>query len=198
MLTKPILWVLFCALCASAVLSGCQSSKIAFGNSYYFKQTPRTVVAEEQAPAVEVPAEAPKTLEVALEPEAEVASPAAMIKTAQAQLESAIAKSENEELKAQAKRVNNLAQSMQQENTTAREKKVQRKELRKEIKQLKKQIRTAPNETNELDRTLKIALILLIAGLILGIIPVLPLQIIGWLAFLAGLVFLIIWLIEEA
>ena len=195
MYTKPIFGVILIALCVSAMLSGCQSSKIAYGNSYYFKQAPRTTAPSEVQPVV-VPSEVPKTLEVSLQ--SDVQSPESMIEKAQAQLESAIAKSENEALKAQAKRVSQLAQSMQQEDVSAREKRVQRKELKKEIKQLKKQIHMAPDETNELDRNLKIALILLIAGLILGLIPVLPLQVIGWLAFLAGLVFLIIWLVNEA
>nr|WKN36944.1 hypothetical protein K4G66_31755 [Tunicatimonas sp. TK19036] len=196
MQTKPILWVMMIALCASAMLSGCQTSKTAYGNSHYFKQTPRASAQTAEPASEKLPSEAPKTLEVSLN--TEVQSPESMIQHAQAQLEKAIAKSENETLKAQAKRVNALAESMQQENTTAREQKAQRRALRKEIKELKKEIKAAPNETNDLDKNLKIALILLIAGIILGVIPVLPIQIIGWLAFLAGLVFLLIWLVNEA
>lgn len=194
MQTKPILWVMLIALCTSAMLSGCQSSKTAYGNSQYFKQAPHASTQVPESDAEKLPSEAPEELEVSLN--TEVQSPESMIQHAQTQLNKAIAKSENEALKAQARRINSLAESMQQENTSDREQKAQRRSLRKEIKQLKKEVKAAPDETNDLDKNLKIALILMLAGLILSFIPVI--NIIGWLAFLAGLIFLLIWLVNEA
>ena len=40
MTTKLTLWTMLGMLCLATCFSGCQSSKIAYGNSYYFKQTP--------------------------------------------------------------------------------------------------------------------------------------------------------------
>lgn len=191
-----VLWGVLLAMGIATLFSGCQSSKVAYGNRYYFKQTPRPVAVEKSDPVSEVQSSVPEELQVSLQPE--LLAEESKVTQAQAQLEKAIAKSNNEDLKKQATRVNRLAEAMKVENSSERDKKEQRRELRKELKQLKKELRAAPNETNDMDRNLRIALILLVAGLVLGLIPLGPLNIVGWIAFVAGLVFLIIWLVNEA
>ncbi|WKN44409.1 hypothetical protein [Tunicatimonas pelagia] len=199
--TKPMLWVLFVTLGTSVMFSSCQSSKVAFGNSYYFKQTPKST---NQSPTVLAPEEIEKIasqqadLYTSLDQEVIVERDAgALIEQAQQQLLAAVEKTDNAELKEKALRMSQLADEMNGQELTKKEQRAKRKEIRKEVRSLVKEYKSmSPNETNDLDRTLKIALILMIVGLILLFIPVI--NILGLISFIAGLVFLIIWLVNEA
>jgi F0F1-type ATP synthase assembly protein I len=84
--------------------------------------------------------------------------------------------------------------------TTPKEIKTLRKEMKTELKELKKDVRTylksspqATEDTQAMDKNLKIGLIFLLAGVIVGIVfgPL------GFLLSVIGVVFLILWLIEQ-
>lgn len=193
--TKPMLWVLLVALCSSAMLSGCQSSKTAFGNSYYFKQTPKSVdqqtmaseVATSEAATLEKVAPQSAELYTSLEKETMAERDAgALIEQAQQQLLAAVEKTENTELKEKALRMNQLMGEMNGQELTKKEAKAKRKEVRSLVKEYKSM---SPNETNDMEKNLLLSIILLGGGLLMFFI-FWPL---GALMFLAGLVFLIIW-----
>ena len=198
MTTKPTLWVMLCVVALAGLFSGCQSSKIAFGNSYYFKQTPK---ATNQMPS-SVDKLDPRGADLYASVEREVLAErdaGALIEQAQQQLLVAMEKSDNVQLKERASRMNQLAGEMNGKELTKKETRAKRKELRKELRSLAKEYRSmAPDQTNDMDQKLKISLILLVAGLVFLLIPTVITVVIGSLAFAAGLVFLIIWLATEA
>ncbi len=198
MTTKLTLWTVLGMLCLATGFSGCQSSKIAYGNSYYFKQTPRPVTpptATEKA-----------NLKASLEKQGLTEEAAATkLKEAQEQLDAVVAKSENSALQTSVARTKQLAREMKGEQLTRREKRAKRKELRQELRTLAKEFKNAaPEETQDIDRNLKLALILLGAALVLSIIAGATytggygiLWLLATLAWLAGVVFFVIWLVEE-
>ena len=198
MTTKLTLWTGLGMLCLATCFSGCQSSKIAYGNSYYFKQTPRPVTpptATEKA-----------NLKASLEKQG-LAEEAVATKMAEAreQLDEVVAKSENTALQASVDRTKQLAREMKGEQLTRKEVRSKRKELRQELRVLAKEFKNAaPEETQDIDRNLKLALILLGAALVLSIIAGATytggygiLWLLATLAWLAGVVFFVIWLVEE-
>lgn len=84
--------------------------------------------------------------------------------------------------------------------TSPKEIKTLRKEMKSELKELKKDVKTylkdspqATEDTQQMDKNLKIGLIFLLAGVIVGIVfgPL------GFLLSVIGVVFLILWLIEQ-
>ena len=200
MTTKLTLWVMLCVVALAGLFSGCQSSKIAYGNSYYFKQTPKPVA--EKSAAAEAVAPLSRELQVSNEQLALIQrDPSALIEQAQRQLLAAVEKTDNEQLKEQASSMNRIADEMKGQTLTKKEARAKRKELRKELRGLAKEYRNmAPSETNDLDQNLKIALILLGVSLLFFILGAFVgvLGIIGLLALLASLVFFIIWLVNEA
>ena len=185
-------------LCLAAGFSGCQSSKIAYGNSYYFKQKPRPVApptAEEKA-----------SLEASLEKQGLTEQlPTGKLAEAREQLDEVIAKSESSALQASVDRTKQLAREMKGEQLTRKEVRGKRRELRQELRTLSKEFRNAsPAETQDIDKNLKLALILLGAALILSIIAGATysggygiLALFATLAWIAGVVFFVIWLIDE-
>ena len=201
MITKPTLWIAACVLALAGMFSGCQSSKIAYGNSYYFKQSPKVVTkATPPIAPVEI-AELPDQNELYVSTKKIPATSDAKTtidKVRQQMLEVAD-KSNDQQLKEKAYRVNEIASSVQERTLNKQETRAKRKELNQELRSLAKEYRSmAPDQTNDLDKNLKISLILLVAGLIFLLIPTVVTIVIGSLAFAAGLVFLIIWLATEA
>ena len=200
MMTKPTLWAVLCVVALAGVFSGCQSSKIAYGNSYYFKQTPKPVA--KAASSVDRVAPLSSELQVSAEPEAVAQRDAkSLVERAQQQLLAVAEKSNNTQLKEQAQRMNRMANEMKGQELTKKEARAKRKELRKELRSLAKEYKAmAPNETNDLDQNLKVSLILLGASLLFFILGAfIPyIGIVGLLALLAALVFFIIWLATEA
>jgi hypothetical protein len=199
MTTKLTLWTGLGMLCLATCFSGCQSSKIAYGNSYYFKQTPRPVApptAQEKA-----------NLKASLEKQGLTEeSLNTKMKEAREQLDEVIAKSENSALQASVARTKQLAREMKGEQLTRKEVRGKRKELRQELRVLAKEFRNAaPEETQDIDQNLKLALILLGAALVLSIIAGATanpgsfgiIWLLATLAWIAGVVFFVIWLVEE-
>ena len=187
-------------LCLAAGFSGCQSSKIAYGNAYYFKQKPRTVApptAQEKA-----------NLKASLEKQGLTEqSLTTKMEEAREQLDEIAAKSENSALQASVDRTKQLAREMKGEQLTRKEVRGKRKELRQELRTLAKEFRNAsPAETQDIDKNLRLALILLGAALVLSIIAGATvssgggfgiLWLLATLAWIAGVVFFVIWLVNE-
>ncbi|MEM9829457.1 MAG: hypothetical protein AAF944_02405 [Bacteroidota bacterium] len=199
--TKPLLWVLLLTLSSSIMFSSCQSSKVAFGNSYYFKQTPKSIDQASVASMLEeVEKVTPQGAELYTSLNQEMVSERdaeALIEQAQQQLLAAVEKTDNTELKEKTARMSQLASEMNGQEFTKKEKRAKRKEVRKEVRSLVKEYKSmSPNEVNDMDKKLKTALILFGVGLILLFIPIIG--VLGLLSIIAGLVFFIIWLIEEA
>ncbi|MEM8964899.1 MAG: hypothetical protein AAGE93_00665 [Bacteroidota bacterium] len=196
--TKPLLWVLLLALSSSVMFSSCQSSKVAFGNSYYFKQTPKSVDQASVASTLEeIEKVAPQGAQLYTSLDQEMVSErdaAALIEQAQQQLLAAVEKTDNAELKEKALRMSQLAGEMNGQELTKKEQRTKRKEIRKEVRSLVKEYKSmSPNETNDMDKSLLLSIIFLGAGLIF-LFLFWPL---GILMFLAGLVLLIIWAVNS-
>ena len=200
-MTKLTTWALLCAFGLVCLFSSCQSSKVAYGNSQYFKQTPRKVApptarqeANLKASLKKVAADAPEV--------------AAKMEEAREQLSEVVANSENTALRASVDRTKQLAHEMKNKQLTRKEMRGKRKMLRQELRVLAKEFRTAsPEQTQDLDQYLKTSLILVAAALLLSIIAAVTVNaggisvifgVLGALAWVAALVFFIIWLVEEA
>ena len=200
-MTKLTTWALLCAFGLVCLFSSCQSSKVAYGNSQYFKQTPRPVA----PPTAQEKANLKASLEKMV---ADKPAVAARMEEARQQLSEVIAKDENTALRASVDRTKQLAREMKSEQLTRKEVRGKRKELRQELRVLAKEFRTAsPEQTQDLDQYLKTSLILVAAALLLSIIAAVTVNaggisvifgVLGALAWVAALVFFIIWLVEEA
>lgn len=195
---------MFCLACC---FSGCQSRKIAYGNSYYFKQNPKPVAKAQ--PQIETPAATPTEpdLRASLEKgtgEKEVVN---RLAEARQQLATIVKESNNPELQASVERTKRLAGEMKSEQLTRKEVRAKRKELRQELRILAKEFRNAaPEQTQAIDRNLKLALILLGAALVLSIIAGATagtgggfgiIWLLATLSWIAGLVFFVLWLVED-
>ena len=105
-------------------------------------------------------------------------------------------------------RTKQLAREVKGKQLTRQEKRAKRKELRQELRVLAKEFRNAaPEKTQDIDRYLKISLILVAAALLLSIIGAATVTtagglnifwLLGSLAWIGAIVFFILWLVEEA
>ena len=199
MMTKSTLWVVVCLLASVSIFSGCQSSKIAYGNSYYFKQTPKPVSkATTPIEKVEI-AKLPDQSELYVSTQEKAGTQSMMEKVRRQMLETA-EKSDNYYLKEKAQKVDEITSSIQEGNLSKKETRAKRKELRKELRQLVREYHAAPNEMNDMDNGLLLSIILLAGGFLFLIIGAVLggsgggiLVLLGLLALVGGLVALIIW-----
>lgn len=211
-MTKSIYGALSSALVIGCMFSSCQSSKVAYGNDYYFKQTPKTVAAQEmnkvEAPEkVSSQAANSENLQVSIAPVSQQPQAvAARVQAAQQQLAETLAESGHEHLQQRVNHINELVAEAKDQNLSKQEMRAQRKEVRQEIKALVKEYRetAAPNKAeglSDLDKNLRLAIIFWGVGLVLSIVTaatyVPAVGLIAGLAWLAGSVFFIIWLVEE-
>lgn len=180
--------VLILTTCTAAVLSSCESSKIAFGNSYYFKQTPKQV-AVKNSPEEEVVATIGKVSPDVIKVDHQVKKSLAKLATLT-----------NENIKLQSTLLSEREQLTRLEKKSIRqERKKNQREIRKELKTLRKEYRSAPEESKEsfslteVTGNLRTGIILGGAGLVLMIIGGYSiLSTIGALLLVAGLVFILI------
>ena len=183
--------------CLAVGFSGCQSSKIAYGNSYYFKQTPRPVA----PPTAREKANLKASLEKQGLTEEAVAT---KMKEARTQLDEVVAKSENTALQASVARTKQLARQMKGKQLTRKEVRGKRKELRQELRTLAKEFKNAsPEETKAIDQNLKFAIIFLGVALILSILAGSTpgygvLGLLATIAIIVSVVFFVLWLLEVA
>ncbi|MEM6843659.1 MAG: hypothetical protein AAF632_15635 [Bacteroidota bacterium] len=199
MYTKSILWVGLFLVSAAFIFSGCQSSKIAYGNSYYFKQTPKPTVKSPAASIEEGTLEASIAADKVSEEDIST-----KIEEARQQIATVVEESSSPALKESINRTQQLAKEMHSDQLTKKEVREKRKELRKEIRTLTKEFKNAaPEETKEIDRKLKLALILFGVAIILSILAGVTATGFGilWalssIAWVAGVVFFVLWLLEE-
>ncbi len=197
MTNKLTLWTMLGMLCLAGGFFGCQSSKIAYGNSYYFKQKPRAV----KPPT----AQEKDNLKASLEKQG-LTEEALTSKMAEAreQLDAVVAENGNPAFQASVDRTKQLAREMKGEQLTRKEVRGKRKDLRQEMRTLAKEFRSAsPEQTQAIDRYLKLSLILLAAALVLSILAGAGgtfgiLGLLASLALIAAVIFFILWLVEEA
>lgn len=202
MQTKHTWWAVVGILCLACAFSGCQSSKIAYGNSYYFKQTPKP---QKETPPVHTTAPEKKYEVTATASREETSKNSEAIRVEEARQELATTLKENKSpaLKASVERTRQLARDMKSETLTKQEKRATRKELRKEMRTLVKEFRhAAPEATQEIDRYLKLAIILWGVAIILSILSGVSgslgiLWVLATIAGIAGTVFFILWLVDE-
>ena len=202
---RVIILLLSASFATAFLFTGCQSSKIAYGNSYYFKQQPRsTPVDKVKAPE--------KVASLGVKDEVLLASiqhqvrqhqdPESLMKKARQKLDEQLAQTDRTHLQERVRRVSALATSA---NTLNRqEKRARRKEIRQELKALAKEFKRSPqssSDLDDLDPNLRKAIIFWGVGLILSIIGAVTITSFIWIlasiAWLVGSVFFILWLVEE-
>lgn len=213
MTVKSTLSLVISLLAVSILFSQCQSSKIAYGNKYYFKQTPRTA---ESVQAVDPRTEAPTQVAsqgFAEEPVITASvqkqivkqeSAQEMMVEAKEQLAANLNAGEKARLKQRAEKIQNLAQSAQDEKIDRKERRAFRKEMKKEMKALAKDFNSITeskdsNAFDDLDDNLRKAIIFWAIGLGISIVGVFVpfIWIFASISYLVGTVFFILWLVEE-
>lgn len=204
---RTTMWLLLCILCATSLLTGCQSSKIAYGNSYYFKQTPKPVQKAQVSAATEatpIKEDTPKSTELLVANEEVLTSTKnveTLVEQAQQQMVELAEKTNNEALKEKAHEVNSISTAIKEGNLSKKEVRAKKKELRQEMRSLVKEYKAlAPEDQKQMDSALRLSIILAGAGLLLLIIGGAVagtggglLALLGLLALIGGLVALIIW-----
>ncbi len=185
---KHLLSLLVCVLALAGGLSGCQSSKIAYGNSYYFKQTPRPVAAATDKVETQTPAYASTQAEAPTRGAEELLTQAEQHVSGQVQVH--------------VQRMKELAKERKNPSLTRAEKRANRRELKQEIRSLAKEYRNmSPEAKQEIDKNLRLALIFFGVAVILSIISTVAatsaLWILSSIAWVVGVVFLILWLVDE-
>jgi len=205
--------LLISLLTISILFSQCQSSKIAFGNKYYFKQTPRTV----EAATVESKREtAPESIVSQGFHEEDMLTASVQrdvlpVNTTEAQLEDArkqlaenLDAGEVARLKQKAEKINQLAMSAQDKKVERSERRAARKEMKQEMKELVKEynaIKSTKDSSflDDLDDNLRKAIIFWGIGVIFSILSAFVpfIWILASVSYLVGTVFFILWLVEE-
>lgn len=182
-LLSLVVWV-----SAASFLSSCESSKIAYGNSYYFKQTPKKIADRET-----------KEQDLVASIEKESADVLSVDEKVKESLGHVITLArENEELKSTL-RTEKLELSRPEKKLIKQERRENKREMRKELKTLIKEYRAAPKEvkesfsSEEVTGYLRTGIILGVVGLLLMILGSgSVLGVIGVIALVAGLVFILI------
>jgi len=200
-------------LAVSILFSQCQSSKIAYGNKYYFKQTPRTEKAV--VPSIERAQAPEKVLPQGLAEEAIVTasvnrevvkqeSARQLMLEAKELVEANLDAGEKAVLKQRAEKIQSLAQSATDKKIDRRERRAFRQEMKKEMKALAKDFNsvTDSNEANlldDLDDNLRKAIIFWAIAVGLGIFSAFVpfVYILASISGLIGTIFFILWLVEE-
>lgn len=203
MMTKLPLWLGMFGLAVAGMLSGCQPSKIAYGNSYYFRQSPRPKVppspSEKNVMIAERPD--PSVLYVSTQGRAkEGFTPASAVGKSRQQTRQSVDAGKNEYLKQPARRGDALATAVQEGSLSKRKKRTQRRALRKELRHLVKEYHAVPNATHDMDKGLLLSIILMAGGLLFLIIGATVyasgiggvIALLGILALVGGLITLIV------
>ncbi|MDF9797547.1 septum formation inhibitor MinC [Catalinimonas alkaloidigena] len=193
------------SLVSLVFFSSCESSKVAFGNSYYFKQTPKKVNQTNEAlTSQEITStndDKPIEIENPLEKEAKVYASAEAI-VAKQSIKEKIESVENRIEKVKA--LNELetkieesqsALSKEEKRELRKEQRQEKRELKKEIKALAKEYKKAPEEVKQqmaVSGNTRTGIIIGAVGLILLIIGGAVLYPIGAILLVVGLVLILI------
>jgi len=213
MTVKSILSLVTSLLAVSILFSQCQSSKIAYGNKYYFKQTPRTADNDTAFdPRTEAPTqvtsqgftEEPVITASVQKSVVKQESAQEMILEAKEQLAANLNAGEKARLKQRAEKIQNLAQSAQDEKIDRQERRAFRKEMKKEMKALARDFNSITeskdsNAFDDLDDNLRKAIIFWAIAVGLGIFSAFVpfVYILASISGLIGTIFFILWLVEE-
>jgi hypothetical protein len=197
---KSVILLALSMSCLSVSFTSCTSNKAAFGNAYYFKQTPRTTAEKLPPSRVEPLPESHQLSAMSAQLPANDRDVKALMDNARKKLMKIAGERKNEKVKASSEKISALTESIEKGELSKKEIKSQRKELRKELKNLKKEYKSmAPEETQEMDNLILLTIILAAGGLVFillsGIVP--ALGIIGLLALIGSLVTLIIWAAKQ-
>lgn len=197
-------------LATTFIFSGCQSSKVAYGNKYYFKQQPRpvqsTTVAQPSAAPEKIASLSPTDEELlaSIKPELKkYRSTNKLMADAKQKLTTKLKESGQTQLANRVERISDIAASAKDQSLTREEARSKRKEIRREIRELTKEWKaTSPNSENfldDLDPYLRKAILFWGLGLILSILGVLIpfIWILASISWLVGTVFFVLWLVEE-
>ncbi|WPP51150.1 hypothetical protein [Catalinimonas niigatensis] len=181
--------------------SSCESSKIAFGNSYYFKQTPKKI--SKVQTAIEKPS--PETQQKSISAQAldskdgyastEVMAAEKSIKEQIEKVEEKIKKMKTLEEEEKKREINNITLTKAEKKAFKKEKKAEQKELKKEIKVLAKEFKKAPEEVKKqqaVSGNTRTGIILGGVGLILLIIGGPVLYTVGAILLVVGLVLILV------
>ncbi len=200
-------------LAITMLFSQCQSSKIAYGNKYYFKQSPRTekavasAVTRPEAPEKVIPQGPTEESIITASVNHRIIkqeSPQQMMQEAKAQLEANLDAGEKALLKQRAEKIQNLAMSAKDKQLDRRERRAFRKEMKEEMKSLAEDFNSITESKDssafdDLDENLRKAIIFWAIGLGISIVGVfIPfIWILASISYLVGTIFFILWLVEE-
>ncbi len=184
----------FAVLIAAWGLSSCQSSKIAYGNSYYFKQTPK---------AVDAPAPKEKAMVASVQPQS-VAPVSAEDKITQSAQRVAAMGETQATLKTSMK---DEAMSRAEKRSIKQEARVNKRQMRREMKTLVREYKAAPKAVQEkmaeqaISGNTRTGLIVGIIGIVLLIVSGATgagavLYTIGSILVLAGLILILLDLLD--
>jgi phage-related tail protein len=174
-------FILSLALLFSGALlfSSCESSKIAYGNSYYFKQTPKKMSKKQLTSEESMTSnhqensEAQKTGSKEAYVSTEVMDAEKSIQEKIEKVEQKIEKMKVLEEQKQERQNHSISLSKAEKKAFKKEKKAVQKALKKEVKALAKEYKKAPEEVkkqNDVSGNLRTGIILGAAGLVLLII----------------------------
>jgi len=210
MFTRSFFWIGAFLVSATFIFSGCQSSKVAYGNKYYFKQQPRTLTQGKELQPSAVPEKLESRSLADQELLASIDSELKQHKNVEAMMEKATQKltkkldeSGHAQLAERVSNISDMAAATKDQSLTKREARNKRKEVRREIRELTKEWKaTSPNSESfldDLDPNLKKAIIFWALGLVLSIVAsfVPFVWILASISWLVGTVFFILWLVEE-
>jgi len=189
-MTSKISAFILIAVCLTTVLfSSCQSSKIAYGNSYYFKATPKVLSQQEAPPkAQEIVAsvkKAPRNEPSATERKEAIEQKILNLQNYQKQLE-------------ETQTVLDQASTAQERREIRRQQRGEKKALRQELKQLSREIQLAPEEEQKenLSKNGRLGLIFAAIGLVLLlVVPGSVGYILGTILLVVGILLLILDLV---
>ncbi|WKN43836.1 hypothetical protein [Tunicatimonas pelagia] len=189
MTSKISTLILAIACLAVGLFSSCQSSKIAYGNSYYFKATPKAVPQKEVSPETQqviASVEKVPMKEVsATERKEALEQKITNLQHHQKQIEETQAALDQ-------------ASTAQEKREVRRQQRAEKKAFRQELKQLTREIRTAPQEVQKenLSSNGRLGLIFAAIGLILLlVVPGSVGTILGTILLVVGILLLILDLV---
>ena len=159
MFTRSLFWIGAFLLSATFIFSSCQSSKVAYGNKYYFKQQPRTLTQSKELQPSAVPERleslslADQELLASIDSELKQHKDVeVMMEKATQKLTKKLGESGHAQLADRVSNISDMAAASKDQSLTKREARNKRKEVRREIRELTKEWKaTSPNSESFLD-----------------------------------------------
>ncbi|MGB3587390.1 MAG: hypothetical protein WBA23_12660 [Tunicatimonas sp.] len=189
MTSKISTFILVFTCLAAIFFSSCQSSKIAYGNSYYFKATPKATpqkaILSETKPAIASLKKVPVKVPSATERNEAIVQKISNLQNHQTQLE-------------ETQTALNQATTAREKREVRRQQRGKKKVIRQELKQLSRELRAAPEEVQKenLSKNGRLGLIFAAIGLVLLlVVPGSVGYILGTILLVVGVLLLILDLV---